>query len=109
MGDHVRPPGVSLFLACCLLLAPACSSGSSGSSSGSSADPCPIVAWWADASGSVSEPAGAPESLQEAQEIANSLPSGEGQIFLQLYSRHDLVSSDPAFADESSAFQSSYC
>jgi len=54
-------------------------------------------------------PIDAPESLQEAQGIADSLPPDEGQAFVQLYK--DLASdmNDAAFVSEASRFEASYC
>ena len=104
-NDLSRLRVVSLLLVSCLLFGSACSSGdptsdhSPSDSGGSSVDPCHIVFWWADTSGTV----------QQAQDIADSLPPDEGQAFLQLY--NDLASdmSDAAFVSEASSFEASYC
>jgi hypothetical protein len=101
----LRLRGVGLLVVCCSLLGSACSSGDSKTS----ADPCPIVRWWADASGNVAKPGDAPESLQQAQVIADSLQGAEGEAFLQLYK--DLASdlTDAEYASEANSFEASYC
>jgi len=114
-NDLTRLRVVTLLLVSCWLFASACSSGgppsdhSPSDSGGSSVDPCHIVFWWADTSGTVPVPIDAPESLQQAQGIADSLPPDEGQAFLQLYK--DLASdmNDAAFVSEASRFEASYC
>ena len=112
MDGTSRQRSVSLLLVTGLLLATGCSAGgdSNGGSGGSSADPCPIVRWWADnPSGGVPKPDDAPESRSEAQDIADSLPSNEGQAFMQLYD--DLASnlSDAAYANEVDHFEFQFC
>jgi hypothetical protein len=87
------------MLACCTLLG--CSG--SGDSSGST-DPCPIVRWWADTSGSVSQPGDAPESLAEAQGITDSFPGDEGETFLLSSNM-----SDAAYGPKLESFVVSYC
>jgi len=82
---------------------------SSGGKSLVPADPCPIVQWWADTSGSVPQPGDAPESLAEAQAIADSLPGDEGAAFMQLYDDLDSNLSDAAYGNEAERFEASYC
>jgi hypothetical protein len=96
-----------VVLASSLLVGLACSSGGNGG--GSAADPCPIVEWYADTSGSVSEPSDVPVGLDQAQALADSLPDAEGQAFMQLWD--DLMSnmSDAAYSSEAASFEATYC
>ncbi len=64
-----------------LALLPTACSHSTGGGAGTY-DPCPVVTWWADTSGAVAKPSNVPESLSEAEDIANNEIGGaEGVSF----------------------------
>jgi hypothetical protein len=105
LRSHLRTMAVVLCSSCVLSLS-GCSSGGSGTGS---YDPCPVVRWWADTTGNVSQPVDAPISLAQAEDFASQLPDAEGEAYLRLY--NDLMSnmSDAAYAAEASNFEATYC
>src|SRR5438093_339482 len=74
----------------------------------SSYDPCPVVRWWADATGNVSIPVDAPTSLAQAEEFASQLPDAEGAAYLRLYNDLSSNMTDAAYAAEASSFEATY-
>jgi hypothetical protein len=107
-GDGVRRI-FSTLLASGLLLGVGCSSAARVVPAGSAADPCPIVMWWADRTNSLPEPADTPQSLSDAQSIADSLPTAEGQAFMNLYKDLSSNMSGAAYSKEATNFETSYC
>jgi hypothetical protein len=87
-----------------------------GCSSSAASDPvahaCALVAYWADTSGSVSDPDSGPTSVSEVTEIAKEgWPNDTGMAaqFVQLYDDLSSDLSDSQYAAEAAAFESANC